>query len=300
MIRNLASRMRALPAVARASIWALLATASFAVNSACVRVVAQELPAVEVVLCRVAVGLSFLLVYFRAAGFGKVRTGQIRHHVLRASLAFAGMLTWFWGLGRMPLGEAVALHFTLPLWAVLLAGFVLRERVSFERWAATCLGFGGVMVILRPGMADIDTASVVVLVSAAFYAGTVIYVKYLARTDSAVVITFYNSLIISLIAIVPAAIVWETPEWRLIPYIVVLGATGTFAPILFTRALKLADASIMVPFDFLRLPFTALAAFFAFGEVPTTPTWIGAAIIAVSIWYLAQRQARREHMAPES
>lgn len=278
--------------VLRGVAWAVVSMAMFTLTPVFVRFLAADMHAVEIIFHRSAIATVALLAWFLWSDITRLRTRVIKSHVGRAVLNFGGMALWFQAIVAMPLAEATALHFTLPLYTVIFAAMFLRERVGWRRWAATAVGFLGALIVLRPGAVPISAPAMMVLASAAFYGGAVVMIKLLTRTDAALPIAFYSNLLMGAIALVPTIFLWQGPTLSDVPLLVALAAIGTAAPYCFTRALVNLDASVVAPLDFLRLPFTAFAAWLIFAEVPDRWTWIGAAVIFGSTTYVARREAR--------
>lgn len=261
---------------------------------------ARHIPPVELVFFRNVIGLSLLLTIVSWRGFGFLRTGRLAVHLQRNTLNFIGMWMWFTGVSLLPLSKAVALHFTLPLMVVVLAVIFLRERPGLVRIGCTVIGFGGVLVILRPGMVPFGLASLLVLCSAFCYAAVGIYTRVLGRTDAPVTTTFYYQSIVATLALGPSLFVWVTPSVADIPALLLLAVSGTAAPYCLMRALVHAEVTIVEPVEYLRLPFTAGLAWMLFAE-PTDPwTWVGAAIIASATYYMARHEHRRQENGESS
>ena len=179
----------------------------------------------------------------------------------------------------------------MPLFAVLLAAFFLGERVGVGRWATTAVGFVGVLIVLRPGVAEIGLPAIAVLGSAVFYGAALVTIKVLTRTESAAAITLYSHLLMLILAAIPTAVWWREPRVEDVPYLLLIAVCGTLAPFAVTRALRVMDASIVAPLDFLRLPFTAAAGYFLFAEILDRWTILGALVIIGATSYLARREA---------
>jgi drug/metabolite transporter (DMT)-like permease len=280
-----------LPGAVRGTLWMVIASALFAGMPIAVRVLSDHMGPGEIIFFRSLLGIAFMAPYFLWTGERPYRTGVLGLHIQRGAFNFVGMMLWFYGLALIPLAQAVALQFTMPLFILLMAAMFLGERVGAGRWAATVVGFAGVVVVLRPGSAEITAPMIAVLASAAFYGASMITIKMLTRTESAAVITFYTHLIMGTLAIVPAAIWWSAPRIADIPYLLLLAVCGTLAPFAVVRALRVMDASFVAPLDFLRMPFTALAGFLLFAEVPGLWTVVGALVIIAATTYLTRREA---------
>jgi len=275
--------------------WSVLAAIFHSFVPIAVRLLSGHMPSIEIVFFRNAIGLVFFLALFSWRGFGFVKTRNFGLHLQRNLVNFSGMWLWFAALGLMPMAKAIALHFTVPIWATILAIVILTERPGPRRLIATAIGFGGVLIILRPGMIPVGFAALMVLGSAILYAGVGIYSRVLGRTDDPATTTFYYQLMLSVFALGPALFVWVAPVWDDLPALLAVAAAGTIAPYCQIRAFKYAEASVVSPIDFLRLPVTASFAWVVFGESTEVWTWIGAAVIFGSTYYMtlvASRAAR--------
>jgi drug/metabolite transporter (DMT)-like permease len=214
-----------------------------------------------------------------AGGLRAMRTHHIRGHLARNSVHYVAQFLWFLAITMIPIAEVVAIEFTGPVWVALLAVLTLGERMTAARVAAVVLGVVGVAIIVRPGLDHVDVGQVIALLAAMGFAGSIILVKSLTRTESVVSIIFWMLIIQSVIGAVPAAIVWQTPPIAIWPWIVVIAICGTYSHFCMTHALRHADATTVVPLDFLRVPLTALAAWLVFSERFDVFTVVGAAVI---------------------
>jgi len=289
---GLAVWFRAVPAPMQGAMYMTVAALGFSVMNVLVRLATNELHPFEVAFFRNAFALLFSLPWLFSAGVGALRTAHPVLHLWRGLVGMAAMMCWFSSIALLPLGEAVALNFTVPLFATAGAAIFLGEVVRIRRWAATAIGFLGVLVILRPGFADSTPAMALPIVAAVFMAASVLLVKTLSRTEHPSVIVLYMNLILTPLSLVPALFVWQWPSWPMLVILAGLGLFATLAHQVLTRSYTKADASAVIPFDYFRLPFITVMAFFAFGEVPTVWIWPGAAIIAGATIYIARREAR--------
>lgn len=290
--QSLVSRVGALPRPVRGTLWAVLAMVLFSLVPVGVKYLSDTMNSSQIVFLRSIMGLVIMIGFFWWRGFHNLRTRHTKLYVLRSFINFIGMVMWFYALALMPFADAVAIHFTLPLFTMILAVMFLGEKIGIRRAAAAIVGFAGVIVILRPGFSEVSPAALGVLASAALYAATVIIIKFVVRTDSAAVINFYSNLYMMIFAAIPTALDWAPISWDDAPAMIVLGLAGVTAPWCVTRALALLDASVVAPFDFLRLPFSAFTGFIFFAQTTTRWTWIGAAIIFGSTYYIARREAK--------
>ena len=290
--------MRFLPPAAglsptvRGALWMTFAAAMFSAMAIAVRWLSGEIPPIEMVAARAVVAITTIGPWLMRRGIAGLRPHRAGLLALRAVITAVAVFSWFWALGVMKLADAVALHFTLPLFGAILAVVMLREKVGPHRWGATVVGFLGALVVLRPGMAEVSLAAVAVLVSAALYAVASIQSKILMRTENAGIIVFYMNAFIVVFIAVPLAIQWVTPSPWQVALLIAVGGANTLAQLAVQHAFAAADASAVLPFDFLRLPIMALAGFVLFAEVPDAWTGIGAVVIFASAYYIAWRERR--------
>jgi drug/metabolite transporter (DMT)-like permease len=286
---------RASPAT-RGALWMVLAAGLAALMAGLIRFLSATLHPFEIAFIRSFLGLVFIAPWLLRAGLPAARTNRLPLFSIRAVVGAVAMLSWFYGLALMPLADAVALSFTAPLFATAGAAIFLGEHVRARRWTATAIGFCGAMVILRPGTESLTFGALVVLVSAATMAAAGLMVKELSRTEPAKVIVFYMVLFMSPLTLVPALFVWHWPSLGEFIWLIALSAVATAANFATTRALVEADISVVASFDFVRLPATAILAYFAFAEVPDRWTWIGGAAIAASTLYIVLREAKLDRL----
>ena len=273
-------------------IWAVVSMVLFTITPVLVRQLGTDMTPVEIIFHRSVISAVGIGAFFLWRDIGGLRTRVLRIHLARSFINLVAIATWFQAILMMPLTEATALHFTLPLFTVILAALFLSEQVGWRRWCATIIGFLGVLIVLRPGIVEVGLPEFLVLASALFYAGAVIFIKHLTKTDGALAIAFYANVFMALIAAIPVIFLWRGPSLDEVPLLFLMAAVGTAAPYCLTRALHLLEASLVAPMDFLRLPFTAVAAWLVFAEIPDNWTWVGAGVIFGATSYIARREAR--------
>ena len=278
------------------------AAIAFSAMIVVLRLAMEQMHPFQVAFFRNVFGLMFMLPWLIQTRFGGLRTRRMPLYLLRGCTALVAMLAWFHGLSVMPMAEAVSLSFTTPLFATIGAALVLRESVRARRWGATVLGFVGVLVILRPGTEAITPGALVVLLSAGFAAGSALIVKSLSRTDPPNTIVTYMVLFLTPTSFLAALPVWEMPSASTMVLMASVAGLGTLGHLCFGRAMAMADASAVMPFDYLRLPLVALMGWALFGELMDGWSWTGAAIITAATLYIAHREAvvarQRQTTAP--
>ncbi len=284
-----------LPPQRAGQLWAALymaaAAALLSVMIASVRMVADDLDAPVIVFFRSLIGILLFAPLIARRGISFLATARIRLFLARGTIAAVSMILWYYALSVTPLAEAVSLSFTAPLFATVAAILYLGERVGRRRWAAIAIGFAGVLLILRPGFAEITLAHVLLLLSSAMVAVSIMMVKVLARSEPPERIVAWLVIMMAPMTLGPALFVWSWPQPEHYFWLAVIAFGGTGGHVMMTRALALADASAVMPYDFLRLPFVALIGWLAFSELLDVATWIGGAVIFTSSAYIAHREA---------
>ena len=278
--------------VTRGIVLMMLSTLGFSTMHVLIRYLSDALPPIQIAFFRNFFGLIVFLPLFLRHGLAPLRTKQLKLHALRAALNVCAMFAFFSALGMTPVSRVTALGFTAPLFAALLSVVVLGEVFRLRRWTATICGFLGTLVILRPGFAEIDLGSILVLGSALLWGCTLMVIKVLVRTESSVTITSYMNIFLTLLSLGPALLVWHTPEGMQWFWLVTIGVLGTLAQVAITQSLKEADIGVVMPFDFLKLIWVAIMGYLFFAEVPGLFVWIGGAIVFASATYIAIRESR--------
>mgnify|MGYP006440413167 CR=1 FL=1 len=287
-------RQRVPPPV-QGAVLMLGAALGFSLMAGLIRAASTELHPLQIVFFRNAFALAFTLPWLLRVGGAGLRTGRIKLHLARAGLGLCAMSCWFSAVTLLPLAQAIALNFLVPLFATAAAALLLHELVGPRRWTATAVGFLGVLVIVRPGVESVTLATGLPVLAAAFMALAAVSVKALARTDSPGAIVFYMNLFLTPLSLGPALLVWDWPaEPRTWAAVVAVGFLAVVAQQFLTRSYQRADASAVVPFQYARLPFSAAIGYAFFDETPDVWTFVGAAIIAGAAVYIARREARLE------
>ncbi len=278
-----------LPANVRGAGWLMIASATFALQAVAVKTLGQRLDVIQIGFFRCLFGL-LAVVPFLYGTRQFLLSGRIGLHIVRALVGVGAMLCSYYALSHLPLATATGITFTKPLFLTILAVLFLGETVRLWRWTATIIGFVGVLIVARPGSEVFDPAMLVALVGSFFVADVAVLVKKLSQTDRNVTILFYFGVITTAIAAIPVVFVWLTPttvEWLLL---VLIGGTAAFAQYCTLRALRIGEASAVMPFDYTRLVFAGLFGYVFFAEVPDGWTLLGVAVLVASTLYIAHRE----------
>lgn len=264
----------------KAALWMAGWLACMVVMAIAGRETTRRLDVFEVMELRSLLGLVLLapLIAFDG-GLAGLRTRHRWQHVLRNVAHYAAQFGWLMALTLIPIAQVIAIEFTMPMWTALLAVLFLGERMGLWKNLAVLLGLVGVAIIVRPLGASIGAGQLVALGAALGYAISVVMVKLLTRNDRATAIMFWMMLIQSVFGAIPALAVWRWPSLEAWAWLGVIAFCGTYSHYCMARALVHADATVVVPMDFLRVPLSALAGWLVYAERIDLATALGAALI---------------------
>jgi drug/metabolite transporter (DMT)-like permease len=223
---------------------------------------------------------------------GVLRTQNLKGQILRSLLGVGAMFGFFTALRQMQLADAVAIGFSGSLFMAALSVPLLGERVGPRRWAAILVGFCGVLIIVQPGSSTFQAASLLVLLSALFYALMMIATRWLSRTESNVSMVFYHSLVATLIGVVVLPFVWVKPtpvDWVLFAF---MGLFATLAHLAIAQAFRSAPVAVVGPFEYSTLLWATIIGFFVWQEVPGSNVWYGSVLLVAAGIYILYRETR--------
>jgi drug/metabolite transporter (DMT)-like permease len=244
------------------------------------REAARELNVFQIMEIRSVLGLVLLYPLIRAAGgFTALRTSRFRLHASRGLLHYAAQLGWFYALTLIPLGQVVSLEFTMPIWTAILAASFLGERMTIWKILAIALGLIGVFVIVRPAAGQINPGQWIALAAAVGFGTSVAIMKSLTRTEASVAIVFWMLAVQVVAGVLPTLYVWVWPSPYAWACAIAVAIGGTYSHFCMARAMLYADATIVLPMDFLRVPLTAAAGWLIYAERVDAFTVLGALLI---------------------
>jgi drug/metabolite transporter (DMT)-like permease len=282
-----------MPVALRGALWMGGAMLSFAAMAVAARELLRTMGGFETLFLRSLVSFVLVLALLPRFGLGVLRTRRFGLHVLRNVLHFGGQYAWVYAIAMLPLATVFAIEFTMPVWTAVLAVPILGERLNRGRTVMLVLGLAGILIILKPGFAVVRPAALAMLAGSFAYASMNVATKRLAENDSAIAILFYMSAIQLPLGLVPALAQWVTPGIADLPWILAIGATGLSSHYCLTRALRIADATLVVPIDFLRLPLIAVVGAMFYGERIELSIMLGAAVIFAGTYYSIRRESRK-------
>jgi len=278
----------------------------FSLQDIAVKWIGGDYPVLEIVSFRSLVALPLTLLFFRYEGGRGLPTTQ-RHTLeyIRGVFFFLSYTTHFMGLAALPLAEIAAIKFSGPLMITILSVAMLGETVGLRRWLALLVGFMGVLLIVRPGLASFNLGSIFILISVLFYALATMLTRKLQTTDSSATMAYYSSLVYLIATIILAPLVilvgefpdahpsvaflfrtWTMPsllDWIIMSGLGLVWAGGMY---FIARAYSVALASVVAPFEYIALPINVTWGFVIWQDLPPLATWAGASLTLLSGMYI--------------
>ena len=287
----------AMEGVRRGVVLVSLGSLTLVVMATLVKYLGERLPAMEIFFFRSVVGFFLVLAVLWRDPFEPLRTKRPGMHFVRGATGAVGNACFFWTLTNMLLADAMALQFSRPLFMIPLAVFFLGEVVGWRRTGVALAGFLGIVIYARPFTAGFEPG-VFIGALGAFTGGlVVICIKRLQTTEKTRVIMFYYAFWNTLIAAVPAAIWWVTPNAYELVLLVLIGFVGISGQAMITHGLSQGDATVLVPLDYSRIVYSAIIGYLLFSEVPGPWSFAGMALIVGASLYLVLTEKRRKAIA---
>ena len=284
--------------ITRASLWMIGAIASFSAMAVAGREVSFELDTFEIMLYRSLTGIIIVVTVARASGaLGQITTRHMGLHLVRNMAHFTGQNLWFFAVATVPFAQVFALEFTTPIWAILLAPLILRERISRMGLIVAGIGFAGILVVARPSPDAMSPGLVAAALCAVGFALSALFTRRLTRTETITCVLFYLTVMQALFGLVCAGLDGDIalPSAVSVPWLLLIGCAGLMAHFCLTNALALAPAAVVMPIDFARLPVIAVIGMAFYSEELDPLVFIGAAVIfgANYLNILASQRAAR-------
>lgn len=270
----------------------VLAVGLYSIMDALVKWLGPDYPTLELVFFRSAFAfIPIAYVLWRSGSFAALRTRQPLGHAARSLTGLVSLSLFFYAYSQMPLANVIAISFAAPLLVTALSVPLLGERVGWRRWTAVLVGFGGVVIMVKPDTGVFDRIAVLALAGTVLYALVVVFIRKLSRTETPTAIVFYYAATSTVASGAALPFVWVKPDLEGWVLLSLVGLIGGIAQLVMTNAFRLADVSIVAPFDYTHIIWAALLGFFIWGEVPGNTIWLGAAIVMASGIYILFREA---------
>jgi len=266
--------------IRRAALWVSGWLALMTLIAVAGREASRELDVFQIMLLRSVIGMAMLYpLLHRGGGLAAIRSQRLGTHLGRNVVHYAAQYGWFVALTLIPLTQVIAIEFTMPLWVALLATAFLGEALTRRRLFAVVLGLAGVAIIVRPTASSVDWGQIIALAAAVGFAVALTLVKSMTRTEQTLTIIFWMLVIQSLLGLIPALVVWRWPSATVWFWMLIVAFCGTYSHYCLANAMRYADATTIVPMDFLRVPLTAGAGWLVYSERIDLLTVVGTGLI---------------------
>lgn len=270
--------------------WMVLTGLFFVGVSGVVRHLGTDMNPIQAAFIRYGFGFVLMMPIFLRLDTWRPPKQIFGLYVVRGIMHAVGVALWFFAMARIPIAEVTALGFTAPIFTTIGAALFLGEKVRARRIGAVLVGFGGTLVILRPGFEAISMGSLAQVAAAPVFAGSFLIAKKLTGTESSTSIVAFLSVAVTLALLPPALLVWRTPTATELAWLFLVAILATAGHVTLTQAFRSAEITVTQPAQFLQLVWATLLGLLVFGEQPVLWTWVGGAIIVASATYIAHRE----------
>ncbi len=279
---------------------AIAGTLTAALMASGVKFLSNDLNPFIICFYRCLLGLIFLLPFVAKNKFQTLKSNNIKLQFTRSMINIVSMICWFSALGMMQLEKATVLGFTTPLFTTILAVFFLGEIIRMHRTAALMLGFTGIIVIIRPGYIPFEYGAFLMLIASLNFSFVLILIKRLSSIDTNMTIIFYHLLFMTPVFFIMSLFFWESITFNQLLIFSMMGIAGLLTHWCMTQSLKISNTTFVMPLQFTKLIWVSLIGLFIFSEIPDIWTWVGGAIIFVSVIYITYRESFIKKDVPET
>lgn len=293
MIQLVRSTFTRQPPSVQGAVWMTLSAVLFAVQAGIVRYLADDFHFIEISFFRAMFGVLVMVPWLIEKGIGTLRTPHTKMYVARGFFSTVAMYGWFGGLTLIPLADATAISFTFPLFIALAGVILLKEPAHATRWVALAVGFGGTLIVVRPGFEEVNTGVFLVIGAGISISLSAMILKVMLRTDHPDKAAIYQSIYMLPFALIGVLFVWVWPTWDQWLWAFALGAASTSAQRFYSRAFATGDVGSIAPFDFTRLIFAIAIGFVVFSQLPDVWTIVGAMVIFASSIFAGRSESKR-------
>ncbi len=264
---------------------------SFVVMHSAAKYLSDEINIFEITFLRCSLVIFVLSPMIFKEGVKIFVTKQPKFQFFRIVTNSIAMLCFFYGLTLTSLSQVTALNLTVPIFTTLLAFIFLKEKLKIRRSIALLIGFFGTMIVLRPDV-SINYGGMLILTSAIIWSISLIFIKKLTETDSAVTISLYAGVGMMPATFFVAYPFLTMPNLKQFIIIIFIAITGTIAQTLLNSAFKRGELAILLPLDFLKLVWSVLIGYTLFSESTPYTLWLGGFLIVASSTYIAFRERK--------
>jgi drug/metabolite transporter (DMT)-like permease len=275
----------------RGALWMLVAALTMTLQSAIVKDLGATIDSFEIAFFRGLFGTLLVL----PVAIRRLHLRDLSHnlglHTGRTIAGVTSLICTFYAFTAMPLADATAIMFTMPVFMIVLAVVFLGESAGWWRTTATLIGFLGVVIVVRPGTAAFDPVSLIALFGALLHAVVGVFVKKMARVEPPELIMLYFSLLATAVFFLPTLYVWHSPTPGELASLGAVAVLGIVNQVCFIAACRVGEMTVVAPLDYTRLLFAGILGYTAFGEIPDGIAAIGALFIIASGFLILRTSA---------
>lgn len=275
----------------RGALWMLVAALTMTLQSVIVKDLGATIDSFEIAFFRGLFGTLLVL----PVAIRRLHLRDLSHnlglHTGRTIAGVTSLICTFYAFTAMPLADATAIMFTMPVFMIVLAVVFLGESAGWWRTTATLIGFLGVVIVVRPGTAAFDPVSLIALFGALLHAVVGVFVKKMARVEPPELIMLYFSLLATAVFFLPTLYVWHSPTPGELASLGAVAVLGIVNQVCFIAACRVGEMTVVAPIDYTRLLFAGILGYAVFGEIPDGIAAIGALFIIASGFLILRTSA---------
>jgi drug/metabolite transporter (DMT)-like permease len=277
----------------RGLLWSAAAGITFVLLNTVMRRLTIDLHPFQTQFLRYLLGFVVMLPFIARAGLASYRPHHMGGQFVRGAVHSIGLALWFAAIPHITIADTTAIGFTAPIFIMLGAAWVFREKMRWERWLAALIGLVGVLIVVAPKLAGTGGIyTLVMLASSPVFAASFLLTKGLTRYDRATVIVVWQSIAVSIFSLPLALTVWQMPSAGQWLNFVLCGILGSLGHYCLTRSFAVADISATQSVKFLDLVWATIMGWLVFADQPSRSTLIGGVVICASTLWIARRETR--------
>lgn len=277
--------------------WAVMICFVSVSNDVLMRFLGDRLNSIEIVFFRFLFSTLFVMPALMRQGMSSLRTSIPLWHVFRAVFGVAALGTWCFAVNKLPLASNTSIMFSQPIFFLILAMIFLSEHIGISRWIATLFGFFGILVMVQPGSDTFQSVALLPLGATFLFAVLDIMTKKMIVTEKTSTLLFYFGIGTTALSFIPTLYVWQAPTMTELAWLAALGFGANAIQFCLFKAFAATEASALMPYRYVELVFATWFGFMFFGEWPAMNTFMGAALIIMSTFYIAYHEVRQEKTA---
>ena len=274
--------------------WFVLSLVSSALNDIIAKYTGNNIGAMQVTFLRCFFSFITLIPFILYYGIETIKTHHPFVQIFRGLLLFVGIGSWIFGLGVVPVSTATAISFSIPLFVLVFAYFFLDEKIIWQRWVATIIGFTGIILTLNVHEADFNYQSLIFVLAAIAFASLDIINKKFVVKESMLCMLFYSDMITTLLSLAPALSDWQEPSMQQLGLLFILGCSANLILFFLLKAFSLVDATAVAPYRYFELAVASAGAYIIFGEIPNQSTIYGVAVLIPTTLFIAWYEAKNK------